>query len=88
VTDPEMESLEAELDRLRRRVAAANLRLLYAVDKACPGPHKTVQHRDRKPPWCAVCGRTDLGVKVRDPKVYPDDADESDYLNPEGCDES
>lgn len=28
------------------------------VANLCPGPHRTVQHRDGKPPWCNLCRRT------------------------------
>jgi hypothetical protein len=28
----------------------------FAAQRACPGPHRPVQHRDFKPPWCRVCG--------------------------------
>ena len=58
---------QAELDRLRRRRDAAQIRLLAAVAKACPGPHHPTQHRDRKPAWCGRCGHTADGIPVADP---------------------
>lgn len=30
----------------------------------CPGPHRYVQHRDHKPPWCNQCRYTEAGYKV------------------------
>jgi hypothetical protein len=42
----------------RSDVAAAKAQLQLAIEAECPGPHKYVQHRDAKPPWCEVCGYT------------------------------
>lgn len=58
---------QAELDRRRRRLDSAQNRLLDAVARACPGTHRPVQHRDRKPPWCKECGRTTYGQHVVNP---------------------
>ena len=55
---------QAELDRLRLQLEIAHVRLLEAVWSACPGPHRPVQHRDRKPPWCRECGRTADGTPI------------------------
>lgn len=54
----------AEYDALRDVADKAETALRCAVIEACPGPHHPVQHRDRKPPWCAACGRTARGVEV------------------------
>lgn len=55
-------SLEDRLFSLRRTADIAAKDLHDAVIAACPGPHEPVQHRDRKPPWCPKCGRTNRGV--------------------------
>lgn len=44
------------------RKAAAHLTQL--LRKYCPGPHKPVQHRDHKPPWCNACRRTSDGWQI------------------------
>jgi len=38
----------------------------FAADKPCPA-HKTVQHRDRKRPWCNTCGRAADGELIGRP---------------------
>lgn len=47
-------------------IAAANLNLIMLLETSCPGPHKYVQHRDRKPPWCNACGYTGAGFRVKE----------------------
>jgi hypothetical protein len=36
-------------------VYAANARLEGLLRDNCRGPHRYVQHRDRKQPWCDAC---------------------------------
>lgn len=53
------------LDQMRKAVEDAETNLYEAVAEACPGTlHRTVQHRDTKPPWCPYCGRTNRGELV------------------------
>lgn len=56
------------LDRLREQLNQAEHHLYRSVVQACPDPdkHRAVQYRDGKPPWCALCGRTNRGVKVKE----------------------
>lgn len=61
-----MSDEQKHLDYLRDEADGADARLYFAVVAACDGDHKTAQHRDRRPPWCPHCGRTDRGVKVKD----------------------
>jgi hypothetical protein len=49
--------LSADIRRSQESLAA----LLLAV---CPGPHRLVQHRDRRPPWCKACRYTSDGRQV------------------------
>lgn len=42
-----------------------------ALEDGRPGTclnHKPVQHRDRQPPWCKECGRTEEGRLIRAPR--------------------
>jgi hypothetical protein len=41
----------------------AEMILRNAVRDACSGEHNPTQHRDRKPPWCRLCGRDGRGVQ-------------------------
>lgn len=50
---------------LRREANLAEQRLKDTVAEKCPGPHKPVQHRDHRPPWCQVCGRTTRGLRIQ-----------------------
>jgi hypothetical protein len=66
MTDATPEDPFAEL---RKRADQTERRLNQAVANACPaGPdgHLPTQHRhrDRNPPWCNHCRRTDRGVYV------------------------
>lgn len=56
---------------LRRAADGASRQLVNAVADACPGEHKTVQHRDGKSPWCHECGRTDRGHQIKVIKPEP-----------------
>lgn len=53
------------IDQWREQVDLYETALRAAVRGSCPGDHKGVQHRDRKPPWCPHCGRTDRGVRIK-----------------------
>lgn len=53
-----------ELRELQEGKAAYDAAIKKLVAKNCPGEHKPVQHRDRKPPWCHLCGCTADGNKV------------------------
>ena len=57
----QQESIDFQRERLDLYEAALQGR----VRDACPGDHKTVQHRDRKPPWCPHCGRTERGERIK-----------------------
>ncbi|HEY6115301.1 MAG TPA: hypothetical protein VI172_05030 [Candidatus Dormibacteraeota bacterium] len=48
----------------RLRLLDARIALCDLIRDACPGPHKAVQHRDGRPPWCRVCGYTDDGTNI------------------------
>lgn len=50
---------------LRTAADRAAADLYDAVIAACPGLHEPRQHRDRKPPWCEVCGRDNRGLLDR-----------------------
>lgn len=56
------------LDQARNQVMEAEFHLHRMVAQACPDPdkHRAVQHRDGKPPWCPLCGRTNRGVKTKE----------------------
>ena len=56
---------EQALRDLQEQYIAARGDLLRAVQALCPGEHHPVQHRDRKPPWCDICGRDELGYQRR-----------------------
>ena len=55
---------QARIDAARVRVDLDEIALRDLVGELCPGPHRAVQHRDRKPPWCEACGRTERGRVV------------------------
>lgn len=54
----------------RRSWLAAGAELRAAVAAVCPGRHMPRQHRDRRPPWCELCGLDDVG-QVQRPLVTP-----------------
>lgn len=56
------------LDRARNQVMEAEFHLYRMVVDACltPDKHQPVQHRDGKPPWCALCGRTNRGARIKE----------------------
>lgn len=56
------------LDELREQLKQAEYYLYKSVAQACPTPdkHQAVQHRDGKPPWCPLCGRTNRGVRIKE----------------------
>lgn len=56
---------QVDLDYLRVEVEVIEHRLLESVRSKCPGEHKVVQHRDRQPPWCPHCGRTERGERIQ-----------------------
>jgi hypothetical protein len=62
-------SEEQRLHELRERYHATRTELLVAVRGLCPGRHRPVQHRDRKPPWCDTCGRDQLGTQRREERT-------------------
>jgi len=45
-------------------VKRASQALEKVLEQSCPGPHRYVQHRDRRSAWCSACGRTASGEKV------------------------
>lgn len=45
-------------------VTEARQRLADLLTAACPGPHRFVQHRDHRPPWCKACRYTAIGQPV------------------------
>lgn len=47
-----------------RHVADAQIGLSALLLASCPGPHRYVQHRDGRPPWCRACGYTAAGDPV------------------------
>lgn len=51
---------------LARAVADAQQGLSNAIREACPGPHLPVQHRDRRPAWCEVCGYAENGNRIKE----------------------
>lgn len=56
---------EKRLDQMRTNYLTARNHLLSFVTELCPGPHHLTVHRDKKPPWCNVCGRDLLGYQRR-----------------------
>jgi hypothetical protein len=56
-----MATVQDRIDSLRRTALIARGDLFDAVNEACPGDHSPQQHRDRRPPWCPLCGRDNLG---------------------------
>ena len=55
---------QARIDAARVRVDLDEIALRDLVRELCPGPHWVLQHRDRQPPWCKACGRTERGRVV------------------------
>lgn len=51
-------------------VRATRQRLANLLTERCPGPHRFVQHRDHRPPWCRACRYTAGGQPV--PPREPD----------------
>lgn len=51
-------AIAAKVVRVRQAVLAE------LIADACPGPHRYVQHRDDKPPWCPACRYTEAGQKI------------------------
>lgn len=56
------------LTLLRAEVNRAEQALKDMVVEKCPGPHKPIQHRDHRPPWCQTCGRTTRGIRIQPAK--------------------
>lgn len=56
---------DLRLEWYRRQADQAACDLRNAVRQACYRDHETRQHRDRQPPWCPHCGRTDRGERVK-----------------------
>lgn len=56
------------LDQARNQVMEAEFHLHRMAAQACPDPdkHQAIQHRDGKPPWCTLCGRTNRGVRIKE----------------------
>lgn len=48
----------------RSHAMGARIVLSGLIMAACPGPHKFVQHRDNRPPWCNRCRYTADGEVV------------------------
>jgi hypothetical protein len=44
---------------------AARERAEELIAANCAGPHRYVQHRDGREPWCPVCGYGDSGSQLR-----------------------
>lgn len=55
---------QRRIDKLRGEYLEAERALIGAVIAACPGPHRLVQHRDGRLPWCPKCRRTEQGHQV------------------------
>lgn len=55
----------AEISAAAAEVWAAAERLEALIAAQCAGPHRYVQHRDRRGPWCRVCGYGEDGYQVR-----------------------
>jgi hypothetical protein len=53
----------------RLTIAVLSAQLADDVDKACPGTHTLIQHRDRNPPWCPHCRRTRYGWNPHNPEA-------------------
>ena len=47
-------------------VREALQRLQQSIADECPGPHEFVQHPGLRPPYCEVCGFTDVGLPLGD----------------------
>lgn len=60
MTNPDDDPYHDRRHNLFTEVAA----LANDVADACPGPHRVVQHRDHKPPWCRACRRTAYGLPI------------------------
>lgn len=58
---------EASIRALALAAIDARLNLADAIRKACPGPHRYVQHRDGNAAWCPVCGYAERGSRVNRP---------------------
>lgn len=63
---PDQETWDRVLTFKRRSAAHARRELEETIQRACPGPHVLVQHRDRLPAWCHACGRDGTGQRQRD----------------------
>jgi len=44
------------IDKAANFADLAALRLQTLLEEHCPGPHRYVQHRDGRMPWCPRCG--------------------------------
>lgn len=58
---------EDAITALRKSAEVIRIQLAGAVMAACPGSHQPVQHRDGRPPWCAACGYTRDGERIKTP---------------------
>lgn len=56
---------QESIDFQRERLDLYEVSLRGRVRDSCPGDHETRQHRDRQPPWCPWCGRTDRGERIK-----------------------
>ena len=52
------------IEAAAQALSAARQRLADLLTAACPGPHRFVQHRDGKSPWCNACRHTALGQHI------------------------
>lgn len=59
-----MSSYDDVIARATEAVHEARLDLEVAIRKACPQPHRFVQHRDKRPPWCPACRYTADGERI------------------------
>lgn len=64
MTDRWTPEAEAELLHLDVLESKARAELSKFVHDHCPGPHRLVQHRDGRPPWCKACRRNRRGGRI------------------------
>jgi len=58
----------ADIATIVRQLEETTQRLDALLLTACPGPHKFIQHRDNRPPWCNTCRYQINGQPVGPPQ--------------------
>lgn len=57
------------INQTARRLNEVRTELAAQLSAFCPGPHRLVQHRDTRQPWCEACRYTADGLRVEAPEA-------------------